>query len=302
MPKDSSKYPAWNRDAADGRSGVGVVAAASNLAKICVGSGVMSLPGAVARGGLIFSPLITVLIGLWNLVSVQMIMKCKHLTDSVSVPDNVISQYSKLSYVAFGWPGTVLTDGFIIITLYGVCITYLITCAAMVRDMFHWSDADISQTALILLCAAACYPMACTKDVGFLSPVSMLGLFVLCLALASVFWFGFADPEWSDTDTSTFRYIPETVADSTSYIGVASFCFGISTLAFPVEASMRDKSEFPQAVLLAVVFVCCLYFIVGDGLYVLYSHQEEGVKSNILQNLPTDSAAATCVRGLMAGV
>lgn len=239
-------------------------------------------------------------------------MRCKRIvTNSIQTlyPAEISSTYARIAYVALGWKGVYLTDFSIVFTLLGVCTSYQIAFASLVQDLpFN----VLSPKNLAILSAVMVFPLSNVRDVGVLSVFSLAGLVILLIGIASIVIFGSLNywQRWDNAiagtghlDHHTRLYLsPNTSSDLTSFIGVSVFCFGLCSLAFPVEESMKDKHEFPKAVMWSAIFVWLLYAIVGDGVAWLYSFDDEGIKSNILQNLPTSSYLAIFVRIAMSSV
>jgi solute carrier family 36 (proton-coupled amino acid transporter) len=272
----------------------------------------LAIPYSFLQGGFLFSPVGIGAIAAWNAVSCMMIMRCKRMTSHdqhITYPSEISSTFAKIAYAALGWKGVYLTDFSIVFTLLGVCVSYQIAFISLFQDV---SFNTLSPKQLAIASAMIVYPMTCVRDVSVLSIVSLIGLIILLLGILSIFMFGFSMyGHLSLSDSSQYnsfphqRYIPlvpQTITDLTSFTGVSVFCFGLSSLAFPVEATMKYKHEFGKAVIWSCIFVWTTYVVVGDGLAWLYSYDKSGVKSNILQNLPIDSSIATFVRILMSVV
>ena len=66
-------------------SGSSAFEAAINLSKLCIGSGILALPFAAERGGLLTMPLVIALVGLWNIGSCQLMISCKRACTSNGV-------------------------------------------------------------------------------------------------------------------------------------------------------------------------------------------------------------------------
>ena len=279
-----------------------VFEASVSLAKVCVGSGILALPIAVERGGLIFSPICLCGIAYWNALAVDMMLDCKQVCVKRSSPPGVNSTYSRVAYGAYGWLGVNIADSCLIVTLLGVCVTYLITAAAMAQDVLGFEEEQRSIITWVI--GVMLYPLCCAEDIQKLSGVNLVALFAILFGVLSLFWVGMSAYEEDVVNVSWGDNIsfPGSVADFTYYVGVASFCFGLCSVVFPVEESMNDRKELKTAVIWALIFVVALYSLVGDGLYALYKFDERGVMGNILQNLPVGSPAAFLVRSSIVGV
>lgn len=307
---------------------------------MCIGSGLLALPHATSRGGLVFAPIMTGIIAIWNAIAVAMMIRCKHFTENYSYPSGISSTYSKIAYVGAGWFGSYLTDFSIIVTLIGVCISFQITFAVLLQDLSFGSNNQIdsyshshshhdhhtnhsvinqnhnsflSYNTLALISGIIVLPLSCIKDINILSYFSFIGLVCLVCATIAIMFFGFTmygnnmmnNPlEYNNNKYgyNTLPLFPQDIGSLTSFLGVSVFCFGLCSLAFPVEESMKKKGEFNTAVMFSIVFVWTVYAIVGDLGALLYAHDPSGIKDNILQNLPTDSIVASVVRFCMAGV
>jgi amino acid permease len=261
----------------------------------------------------VWSPIAIAVVALWNAVSCMMIMRCKKIVTShvnLSFPREISSTYSKIAYSALGWPGVYLTDFSIVFTLLGVCTSYQIAFISLFQDVpFN----IFSPKQLAIISAIIVFPMCNVRDVGVLSIVSLAGLVILIIGIVSIVAFGLynyckqlidvANGKIDSLHHFTPLYIsPESTSGFATFLGVSVFCFGLCSLAFPVEESMRNKNDFHKAVLWSIVFVWLLYVFVGDGVAWLYSFDEQGVKSNILQNLPKSSQIAVFVRIAMSAV
>lgn len=285
-----------------GRGGSSAWEAAINLSKLCIGSGILALPFAAERGGLLMMPLLIASVGLWNVGACQLMIACKRACTSRGIifttPPEVTSTYSQIAYCAGGWPAVILTDFCIVVTLMGVCVTYLITFMTLVRDIgVTWSSFKLA-----LLSAALVYPSSTLTDISKLTFISFSGLVVLVLAVCALVVFGindFGDAVARDP-FSSLKIFPNDGDGFASAVGIAVFGFGLPSLAFPIEESMKVPDDFWKASQYAVLFVWIIYTVVGVGVSMLFIHDPRGISSNVLTNLPADSIIAHIVRVLMA--
>ena len=100
-----------------------------NLSKMCVGAGILALPYATVEGGLLISALMMLIVAALNGFSCCMLLRSKKVCSEypVQAPSGVSSTYAKMAYFAWGWSGVFIVDTSIIVTLLGVCVTYVIT-------------------------------------------------------------------------------------------------------------------------------------------------------------------------------
>jgi amino acid permease len=129
------------------------------------------------------------------------------------------------------------------------------------------------------------------------------------IGIASIILYGlykFGGETWQQPFSSaavpdaSLTFWPDDMVDMTMFVGVATFCFGLCSMAFPIEESMRNKEDFSKAVFYSLIFVWVVYTVIGEIGAILYVHDVEGIKDNILRNLPEEEYASSIVRISMA--
>lgn len=277
-----------------------VLGASANLAKLCIGAGIMALPRATTRGGVIFAPVCLALLAYWNKLASVMLIRCHEFTKHSERPAGLSSLYSKIAYSAAGWSGVAVTDGSVVATLIGVTISYQMLFANLIHKI-PWITC--SKETLTLLFAVVVLPLSCARDLRSIAKFSMSGLICMVAALSAILLYGaitYGDPlTGGDFPLQAW---PQSVGDFTAYIGIATFGFGICCVAFPVYESMEEPSKFQKAATYSLIFCWAVYVVVGNVLASLFVQDPDGVNDNILANLPTDSLAASLVRISMASV
>jgi hypothetical protein len=240
-------------------------------------------------------------VAFWNWLACSMMIRCKAACANISFPAGLNSTYSKIAYAGAGWFGVFVVDSSVIITLLGVCISYQITFADLVGSI---PGVTWSHKFLTILCALIIYPVCLAKDVGVLSSFSLAGLVCIVAGILVILQNGVStygnDVLNNKPAVEPLLTWPGQMSDMTTYLGISFFCFGLCSLVFPVEESMRDKREFGKALTWALVFCWVLYIFVGDIIASIYVHDPNGLKENILGNLPPSSYAATSVKIAMA--
>jgi amino acid permease len=142
------------------------------------------------------------------------------------------------------------------------------------------------------------------RPFSFLSYTSIAGLCALGLAFLVLIVHGAlaaaaAEPPAAMTSTSTSTWSHKAFATSpgglAEFYGVASFCFGIPPLAFPIQHSMTRPDRFSAAVRWSMASAALLYIAIAETVALLYPT----APSNILFALPAASFLATGVRLLV---
>mmetsp|Transcript_2876 Transcript_2876/g.4376 ORF Transcript_2876/g.4376 Transcript_2876/m.4376 type:complete len:499 (+) Transcript_2876:60-1556(+) len=281
--------------------------AAVNLSKLSIGNGILALPYAAYKGGLLFSPMGIICIAVWNVMSCFLMISCKRHCEGTHYPKGVSSSYSRIAYSACGWWGVFFTDTAIVATLLGVCASYQIAFAQFLKDIpgnpLSVYPESAQTTGFIYLSFFVVYPLSCPKNIGVLSKTSFAGLMCLLISIGVLIAFGLSSygDGFQETETE-LTMLPTSPSALTTFIGIAVFCFGLCTFAFPVEESMANRADFPRAVMWSMIFVCSFYVLMGDVLCLVYQYDPSGISGNILQNLPKHSTTAAVVRTALAMV
>lgn len=160
-----------------------------NLAKLCIGVGILALPSSMYEGGIIFAPLGIGIIAIWNGIACNMILQCKEYCHGEVYPIGLSSTYSQISYSATGIIGSVITDFSIILTLLGVCCTYQIAFTDLLSSVPGFSY--LSTISLDLLFALFVCPLVVVKNIRFISSFSLSGLICIFISVLCIFGFGF---------------------------------------------------------------------------------------------------------------
>lgn len=269
----------------------------------CIGTGILAIPYATHRGGMVVGPAICALIAVWNSVACAMMIECKNYVQHIDIPSHlcISSTYSRMAYAGLGRLGVVITDTSVVVTLLGVCVAYQITFSSLLSSV---QAVDFSGQMLTLISGVFVLPLCLSSSFSSLAALSLLGLVCLCVGSIAIIYFGFCS-YGSDVYRDPFSQLSATPASSSdlaSFVGIATFCFGLPPLAFPLQESMRDKSKFNLAVAAALVFVWVFYVLIGDLGALFYVHSPQGVLENVLSDLPVSSPLALSVRVCMAMV
>uniref|UniRef100_A0A7S1XNH0 Amino acid transporter transmembrane domain-containing protein n=1 Tax=Phaeomonas parva TaxID=124430 RepID=A0A7S1XNH0_9STRA len=317
LPPDVDEERGATGAGAAGDEGAGFTGTVANIMKICVGTGVLALPYAFARGGLAFSVAVLVAIALWNQLSVQWLLRSEEAVKEKLARAGEgerrklegVGMYSKIAYVALGTGGIQLIDGMLVVTIYGVCVAYMIFCAQLLGDspmslgrLMNTEDEFYTHLFNCLACTVAVTPPSLYRDVSFLVPYSKAGLGVLGFVLACMFYMGFSQGGDRNVPLDAHTLLPTSFNDFAAYFGVAVFCFGGTPLMFPVKDGMRRSMQhrFKDANCAALMGAALLYAIVGCGLGYIFQ-EKGGVPQNVLQSLPpTTELAGGDLRTLLA--
>ena len=298
-------------------AGVSVCEAATSLAKICVGTGVMALPWAFVQGGALAVPGL-VLLGAWNYYTSYQLIEARHAFErrggncgpmSPGMQRASRSAYSALAYGALGRPGRLLLECGLISVLVGVCASLQMQAAQLAHSLIPAA----SHTLCVLVTAPLLAPLVLLKTASGLSRVNLAGLIVLIASLSSVCIEGSrryyerelhataTTAESAESALSALTAMPSLSA-AAAYFGVAAFCFGTQALVLPVQESMARPAHARRALGLALSFVVLLNVAIGSLLSFWYGSSDEGVQQLILLNLQAGSPLSAAIESASAAV
>ena len=179
-------------------------------------------------------------------------IECDRVCRGSTFPAGISSKYSRIAFSAAGWIAVYFTDTCVILTLLGVCVTYLITFTMLLQEV---NFNPFTAPQLTIIASVLVFPLSLAKDVSALAKFSLGGLFVLLVGVVVIFGYGiiFSEKNASSSNVSyaDLPLFPSSWSGLGTYLGVATFCFGIASIAFPVEVYA----------LLFVFCLCCILFL-----------------------------------------
>ena len=199
--------------------------AAFTLARLCLGPGLLVLPYATLKGGLIFAPIGILLVALWFVIihsihdvisayitiflhvtcfvcvhrngfSCIVMIQCRHASEKVTndnnikIPSTITSTFSRVAYIGLGHIGTFLADFSVIITLLGVCCSYQINFGTLTINIFS-INRYASVDGIIVFSSILVSPFIFIDDLSILSSMSSIGLFCVVLSAVVVLIYGY---------------------------------------------------------------------------------------------------------------
>lgn len=194
-------------------SGASLLASAINISKVCVGTGMLALPFAIAESGVLVGALGLALIALWNRRASSNLSRLRQRLHC--------DTYASLAERIFGPFGRLLVDVCTVSTLLGACTVYLITFATLLHDTPLALGPNAGRASLnpwreTLLCALLVTPLAVWRHLKLLANTSALGLLALIAGFGTVFVFGVMEFGLSGSGGSGLLTLPLTNATTIS--------------------------------------------------------------------------------------
>jgi amino acid permease len=145
-------------------------------------------------------------------------------------------------FLAAGWYGVYITDFSVIVTLFGVCISYQITFAALLSELpytFMPSKAVITLISGLLL-----LPLCRVKSLRNLSFMSLDALVCLAVAALTILIYGvslYGTEAFQDKSDRHVLLWSDNSSDIMFLLGVSTYCFGLCAAVIPIEENMQSK-------------------------------------------------------------
>jgi len=255
------------------------------MVKSSVGTGVLALPYAFARGGLLSTSLTLVLLAAWNeFCGLRLIACVGLLSPEERRRYERESPLEALARAALGSRGATAVEGIFLTLVFGVTTSYLVAAHDTV---------NLGRRGLFVA-AALSLPLTCVSDVGKLAPAAVLGLVALGACFAITVFYCLVQKTRGDGSPRLYSGTPRAWA---SGFGVLSFCFGLVPIVPQFANSMREPRDFPVAQRTSLAATVVIYLCLG----ILVACLDPNVPGNVLYELPSTTAAlaARCTVGLV---
>ena len=296
-----------------------VASVAFVLLNTALGSGILGLPGAFSKAGMIGGIVLLVVTSVLAVIGVHLLCE---VADRVGRP----ASFYSCATAAAGSVAGVVIDILIAINAFGSACSYLIVVGDVlpeVSDSFHNAPPYIvhstGRTFWMLIALAIGAPLAYLRDLSALAITAYVAF--VCVVYISIvvalFWlapttFPPCGPDANTTTTTTFY----TVDDESCQGGVENigpilnaldslpiFIFAFTTNQNAISITNELTRPTPRRVLLstciAMLLALLLYLLVGIGGYSTYG---DLVKSDILKSYPEHATIALIARVAIAFV
>ncbi|KAI4305336.1 hypothetical protein L6164_028707 [Bauhinia variegata] len=245
------------------------------------GSGIISIPFALASGGWLSLTLLFV-ISIASYYSGMLIQKCMEMNSNIKV-------YQDLGQHAFGYKGRVIVLIAMNYELYMVVTGYLILEGDNMNKILPNFQVDvagltISGTQLfILVTALIILPILWLDNLVYLSYVSATGALASIIFLCALFWYGTFDGPGFNQKGTLIRWsgIP-------SAVSLFAFCYSTHPVFPNLYTTMRNKTQFSNVLL--VSFSLCTFIYAATAVlgYLMFGSK---VASEITLNLASNKVS-----------
>lgn len=207
----------------------------------------------------------------------------------MSQPPDGTSTFGKVAWHALGGnKGLHIFDAMMTIFFIGILVAYMNAIRSFLSDLpIHlWSKKEAdhkNDDFYVVLMAIVIGLLSIVPDLGYLSKISAMGLFVLFLTLSIITAYGIID--YPNTASSlSYNWLPENgLSGVSNWFGCVVFGYGVVPLTYNYLESMKHPSQMLNATSSALCGVAISYVTIGIGLYTLYNN----IESDVIHELPT---------------
>ncbi|KAI8089753.1 transmembrane amino acid transporter protein-domain-containing protein [Halteromyces radiatus] len=251
------------------------------LLKAFIGTGVIFLPGSFAKGGLVLSIILMVIIASICLFSFQRLVKAQRQTGGSygHVAETLLNRWVRYTiqfFLCLSQMGFVASYMIFISENVGLVIGTLSDChAPFPSKYFIW----IFMIIIIPLCWV--------RKIGRLGYCALLADIFILFGLICVLYFSSnqihqhgAGPNITMVNSDSFALM----------IGTAVFSFEGIGMVVPMIEGMKDPSKFPRVLTIGMIICTLVFTLIGTIGYVAFG---DTIQASIVANLPREPLSIT---------
>eukprot|EP00939_MAST-03C_sp_MAST-3C-sp1_P003330 g3330.t1 len=262
-----------------------------SLVSTILGGGVLSLPYAMSKTGVIGGPLLIIICAAISDFSLDLLLLSARYGSAVETFEEVAKK-------AFGRRAQIMTV-FLLFTLTWVCC---VAYAVLIGDMFAplvtyaipgvtISSDGWNRKLLVVICSAAVAPLGMFRSLNALRFTSAfcvcsVALLAICIAIRSIKR-GVVFSNHDAHDFGHVRYWPESFADVLSSLPIyfVSYLCHFNVLSTHCEMKQPSRARVKNVIHITISSCTFLYILAG---IMGYLYRLDGTCGDILQNFSTD--------------
>lgn len=263
--------------------GMGTGSAFVTTLKSFIGMGILTLPFATAKGGLILGPLGLVCVAALSHHCMGLLVKLATRTSTRS--------FGALASSILGRRAKILVDVCLVLTQYGFAIADIIFIVENVRDVICLETNQSACPGKVAVCAGTLIcvlPFTWLRSLQVLTvPVLMSNVVLLC-GISWVYYCGFVQlgTHGMAPGIRTFNW-----AEFPIFFGCAVFSFEGIGLILPIQFAMQQPAHFPKLLQRAMLILGTLFASFGMVGYAAYGLE---TKDMITFNIPQNKILRSC--------
>ncbi|CAO3599210.1 unnamed protein product [Absidia cylindrospora] len=251
------------------------------LLKAFIGTGVIFLPGSFAKGGLVLSIVLMVVIGTVCLFSFQRLVKAQR---------SVGGSYGHVAECLINRWARYVIHFFLCVSQMGFVASYMVFISeniGLVVSTLTNCNAPFESKYFIWIILIIIVPICWVRKIGRLSYLAIVADVFILFGLICVLYFTSKQihdhgvgPNIEMVNNNTFALM----------IGTAVFSFEGIGMVVPIIEGMKDPSKFPRVLTLNMIICTFVFTLVGSIGYVAYG---DAILASVVSNLPREPLSIT---------
>ncbi|KAF9807628.1 hypothetical protein SFRURICE_008841 [Spodoptera frugiperda] len=267
-----------------------------HMLKGCLGAGLLAMPNAFSRMGIIYGTIGMVLIGVFATYCIQVLVHAQYLlckrmrrgymaynkSMRVAVQGGPVCMRRLEGFFANG------VDFFLLFWQMGICAIYFVFVAENVKQVMDFYGHSMTVRMLIIYSYPPLLLLSLVKDLKLLTPFSTISNFAVMLGLYLVFFYLIEDDAEIDESKLQMKGIKEIPV----FIGITLFALEAVGVILALEYNMEKPRDFTGLCGLfsvAMFIIITIYVTLGIFGYLKYGNKCEG---SITLNLPQNQKKA----------
>jgi len=244
-----------------------------NLLKAFIGSGILGLPYAFYKGGVVMSLIALLLLAIISNFCIRMLVQCTIDLE----PKHGKLALGGIGKVLFGTKGRIIVDVVLVFTQLGFCCVYVVFMSANLNSIYP--IASWKYVFMLLPCiSVVCW----IRRFKWLAIFSFIGQITMVFGLTMIMFFAI---------TATFRDTPELYAVNVPglplFFGMALYTYEGVGVIVPMRRAMKEPKAF--GLVLDAGFIVMSVMFLSFGVIGYAGYGSSISPDSITLNLPQDS-------------
>jgi proton-coupled amino acid transporter len=214
------------------------------------------LPFAFAQTGWMLGSVLMLFIALQGIYCMWLLAICKQL-----LKGRQIMTFTDVAAYALGGTGKLLVQFFLVVVQGGCCTVYLQLISTNINSALSSMDYGVDNHLMVVVVTLVLIPLSMLRFIGQLKVVSLLGNFLMLVAVLTVIIFAAQTIEVNGTEGSVAAN--SNVSSVALCVSSLFFAFEGMGLVLPVENSMAHKEHFPRILICAMGSLAVVFVAVG---------------------------------------
>ncbi|KNC86427.1 hypothetical protein SARC_01433 [Sphaeroforma arctica JP610] len=243
------------------------------IMKAFIASGILFLPGGVAKAGWLLAILILLLLGSLSLWCMLLLLDAKNKLVSEGVKVLSFGDVAKHSY---GKWGRRAVDTSILFAQMGFCCAYLAFVGENLHSVLYsvFDCWDVPQPLIMLLLTPIIIPMVWVRKLKYYAVTNIIADVLIVAPLVYLLWY--------EADLVMERGLgPDIVAckweTALPFFGTTVYALEGISMIIPIEQAMKRPQDLPRVLTGCMVFIVSLMIVIGVSGYLTFGSDTKAI-------------------------